>query len=225
MSLQAILEAIYAAGEEEARQIESEARAKSQELLAAAEGEAEALRLRACQAAERPAAQECARIRQQARLESWRIAGAAREALIARALEGLREELASLRSRRDYPAILGGLAREALAELAPCLSPEEAPRLEADARDAALLDPLLSALGRAVTLDPGRRCWGGVRATSADGRVAVDNTLESRLERAMPSLRLHLATVFDAPAETMEVGRPTLRLDASAWPTLAGAAR
>ena len=116
-------------------------------------------------------------------------------------------------------------AREALAELAPCLSPEEAPRLEADARDAALLDPLLSALGRAVTLDPGRRCWGGVRATSADGRVAVDNTLESRLERAMPSLRLHLATVFDAPAETMEVGRPTLRLDASAWPTLAGAAR
>jgi vacuolar-type H+-ATPase subunit E/Vma4 len=39
--------------------------------------------------------------------------------------------------------------------------------------------------------------WGGLIAASADGRVVVINTLEARLEQALPFLRRHLAAYFE----------------------------
>jgi vacuolar-type H+-ATPase subunit E/Vma4 len=40
-------------------------------------------------------------------------------------------------------------------------------------------------------------CWGGCIAQSEDGQVRVLNTLEDRLNRALPSLQIWLSIFFD----------------------------
>jgi vacuolar-type H+-ATPase subunit E/Vma4 len=52
-------------------------------------------------------------------------------------------------------------------------------------------------------------CIGGLIASSVDGEIVVINTLEARLDRAIPSLRRYLAAIFEeeqpAPAIREEI--------------------
>jgi len=222
MSLQAILDAITVACDAEVRQIQAEGQARAQELLAAADGEAEVRRAQAREAAARPAIQECARIQQRAQLEAWRIQGQARDDLIDEALEQVRDHLSALRTSPGYPSVVRHLLREALAELTACLGEGEGARVRADPRDARALAASTAPpeLNTPAVFD--LRTWGGVVATSADGRIAVDNTLEARFERSLPSLRRHLATAFDGLSGDLE-GQGQLVLDYRRDPALAGA--
>jgi vacuolar-type H+-ATPase subunit E/Vma4 len=45
--------------------------------------------------------------------------------------------------------------------------------------------------------------WGGVVVTSGDGRIVVNNTLESRLERATPFLRQDLMAFIEEGLKTV----------------------
>jgi vacuolar-type H+-ATPase subunit E/Vma4 len=55
----------------------------------------------------------------------------------------------------------------------------------------------LTDLGLTLPINYNLDCWGGLIAQSEDGRVVVINTLETRLERAIPYLRRYLAALYE----------------------------
>ena len=201
MSLEAILNQIYASGDAQIREIEKEAQARVGEVLAHARMEAQQIEEDASASASAPAARERARILHRARLEALRMEGSVREELVETALQQTREKLACLRNSEIYSQIFPALAREALTGLTGSKRDEKAV-LVADQRDQALLKKTLNDLGADVPVKNDLECWGGVIAQSNDGRVVVINTLEARLERAMPFLRGQLAAFFENELET-----------------------
>ncbi|MCC7448707.1 MAG: V-type ATP synthase subunit E [Anaerolineae bacterium] len=191
MSLQAVLDAIRESGEAQVRAIEADAQTQTHEILHAAQTEAIHLREDTRLSALAPAARDQFRVAQQAQHQALQIVVGAREALVDTAIQRTQERLATLRTDPAYPAILSHLVDEALTDLRQSLTDDSRICLEADPRDRALLEPLLreAHLEARYTLNT----WGGVIVGSDDGRITVFNTLESRLERAMPYLRRCLA--------------------------------
>lgn len=198
MSLEGILAAIRDAGRARAAQIQASSEAEAARILADAEAEAKAIYRRAHAAALQATAWERARTLHRARLEAMRIVYDGQEAVITGALDRLRERLARARSRGDYPALLAALVDEALAAVLPSLVEGEVPHLLADPRDRERLEAIRRERGAAWPVRYEIETWGGVTATSADGAIVADNTLESRLACAAPYLRQSMLARLEA---------------------------
>jgi vacuolar-type H+-ATPase subunit E/Vma4 len=196
MSLQAILERIRATGESQVQEIEREIQAQVGGILAHARMEADQIEEDARAVSSAPAARERARIIHHARLEALRLIGTVQEELVDSALAQTREQLATIRANPSYAAVLQQLTREALNELTAPDRGEKAV-LVADLRDQTILEDILADLGLDLRVNYDLTCWGGLTAKSEDGRVVAINTLEARLERAMPCLRGYLAALFE----------------------------
>jgi vacuolar-type H+-ATPase subunit E/Vma4 len=197
VSLEAILEAIETDGLARVREIERRAQEEVEEILAAAQADAERLRQEACAAEAAPAALECARIIQGARLEGLRVVGEEREALVETALQQARGRLSKVRGDRAYSRALRQLVEEALDGLGRSAGESRGASLEVDPRDREAVESILRALGAGVAVRYDLDCMGGVIARSEDGRVNVLNTLEARLTRAEPFLRRSLGALFE----------------------------
>jgi vacuolar-type H+-ATPase subunit E/Vma4 len=187
MALQHILEAIAAEAEAEATAILRRVEVEAAEQRAAAEQQAAARRQQLLAAAEAQAAQERSRLLHRAHLDTIRRLVEVQEQAFLAALAAAKTELARLRRQPEYAAVFAALLREALAVS------DELTVVRVDPRDAELAAALV---GATHTIEPTLTTWGGVIALSRDGRVMVENTLESRLERALPDLRALLAPLL-----------------------------
>jgi vacuolar-type H+-ATPase subunit E/Vma4 len=105
--------------------------------------------------------------------------------------------LADLRRDAQYPAVLRRLIEEAVHLLGENGSQTGRVVLASDARDEALVRTIARDLDLDVAIEPTLDGWGGIVLRSADGRIRVTNTLESRLEHAMPLLYRELGTFFE----------------------------
>ena len=195
MSLQSILARIRASGDVQVAEIERDARSRLGSIFAQAKMEARQIEEDASEVASIPAIAERARILHKARLESLRIVGDVREDLVDTAIARTGERLATIRTDTSYPGVFRMLLREALAELAS--GGTDKVQLMVDTRDRALLEKILAELELDLPVSYELNCWGGLVAKSADGRVVVINTFESRLERATAFLRHHLVAFFE----------------------------
>lgn len=195
MSLQSILARIRASGDVQVAEIERDARFRLGAIFAQAKMEARQIEEDASEVASIPAIAERARILHKARLESLRIVGDVREDLVDTAIARTGERLATIRTDTSYPGVFRMLLREALAELAS--GGTDKVQLMVDTRDRALLEKILAELELDLPVSYELNCWGGLVAKSADGRVVVINTFESRLERATAFLRHHLVAFFE----------------------------
>jgi len=206
MSLSAILESIHASGDAQVRAIEMQAYEQSRILLANARLEAQLIEDQARNLAIAPAFKERARILHRARLEALQIVGGAREALVDAALDQLRGRLVGLRSDASYPSVMRRITHEALAELEDSLQDLTHVQLMADPRDRSLVENILHEMGLEVPVSYELECIGGLIAGSADGDIVVINTMEARLERAVPSLRRYLAALFEEEQPVFAIG-------------------
>ena len=197
MSLSAILEAIHLAGETQVQEIEERAIEQANKLVADARLQAEQLEEDVTAQEIMPAYRERARIFHRARLESLRIIGDVREALVDEALDRARGHMAGIRSDPVYPMVLRRLIQETMAEIEGTLEDIQLSRLEADPRDRKLLEQILEDMGLDLSVEYELNCWGGLFAKSSDGRVVIINTLEARFNRAAPFLRRYLAALFE----------------------------
>jgi V/A-type H+-transporting ATPase subunit E len=197
MGLEAILQAISAAGDAEVRQIEARACTQEEEILADAWRESAQVKEKAFNAAVTPVARESSRIIHEAKLEMLYRMGNVRETLVDTALERGQARLAGIRAKAIYPRVLRQLVNEALVEIASSSGESGRVFLEIDPRDRVLIDQILSAMKLNLPILDNLNCWGGLIARSEDDRVVVINTLEARLERATPSLRRYLAGLFE----------------------------
>lgn len=195
MALQAILEKIRSWGEAQVQAIEMGVQYQANEILLQARAEAQQVEEEASSKSSAPAIRERARILQRAHLEALRIVGDVREDLVNTTITCMRERFASIRIEPAYPEVLRTLMEETLAGLNA--GGTEKIQLEADPRDREILENILKCLKLEVCVSYKLNSWGGLIAKSEDGRVVVLNTFESRLERATPFLRSHLAAVFE----------------------------
>jgi vacuolar-type H+-ATPase subunit E/Vma4 len=197
VSLQGILDAIHTSGEKQAREIDADAQAQAHQALVQAGAEAERLREKSRLAASAPASEERLRILHQAKLEALQIVNDACEELVDEVLRQTRARLAGIRSDLSYPALLRRLTEEAVTELTGSLEESAVIGLEADPRDRAFVESMLPELGVKSLISCGLDCWGGVVCKSEDGRVVVVNTLEGRLDCAIPYLHRQLGNLFE----------------------------
>jgi vacuolar-type H+-ATPase subunit E/Vma4 len=197
MSVEAILAAIEAGGEAEVAQLRSETEAQVRHVLAEAGRAASVRKQDAFREAMRPASGEKARRLHRAKLEALCAISEIRDRLVDEALAQTRDRLAVVRRAPEYPRILHRLTDEVIGALGDESAQDSRCQLEIDPRDEALLPHIVSKLrlevGIACTLD----CWGGLIARSGDGRIVAINTVEARLERALPLLRRELAAHFE----------------------------
>jgi V/A-type H+-transporting ATPase subunit E len=197
MSLLAILEAIRASGDAQVRQVEEHANHQIYALRKNALLEAEKVAEETFSASVAPAMRERSRIIHRARLEAMQITGNEREVLVDAALEQTRGHMEGLRNDVSYPAVLQRLTKEALHELEGSHENLERVQLNVDPRDHALIERILLDMDLNLEIVSNLKSWGGLIAQSQDNRVVVINTLEARLERAIPFLRQYLANLFE----------------------------
>lgn len=198
MSLEAILATIEGSGQEEADALVQKAQAEAAAIIEQAQRQAQRVQKDAREQAAMPAFRERARMLHRARLEALRTVGDARETAVDAVLVQARIILSQVRARPDYPGVMRRLTEESLAELQRSLEDIGAARLEVDARDEELMADIIKGFGLQIPISCSLACWGGLVASSEDERIVVINTLESRLERAMPFLRRDLATLFES---------------------------
>ena len=197
MSLLAILEAIRASGDAQVRQVEELANRQIHALKKNALVEAEKVAEQTFTVTVAPAMRERSRIIHRAHLEAIQITGNQREALVDAALEQTRGHLEGLRRDVSYPAVLRRLTKEALHELEGSHELLERAQINVDPRDQTLIKSILLDMGIDLEVISNLKSWGGVIVKSQDNRVVVVNTLEARLERAIPFLRQYLANLFE----------------------------
>ena len=198
MGLDAILEGIRAAGQAQIEIIQQKAEAEVQRILTEAKAEAEQTSGQT-ESEELPRARrEQARILQHARLEALHTTENASLEQVNAAIESARERLSETRSGPSYPVLLSRLIQESLNALEPSLQSGEAIHLLADPRDRDLIKAMGDSLPAHVEVFYNLDSWGGVNAASEDEKIYILNTLEVRLERALPELQRRITALFRA---------------------------
>jgi vacuolar-type H+-ATPase subunit E/Vma4 len=197
VSLQAILESIRASGASQVVEIDQNAYTQAHQILLNARLAAQQEREEACLSAVAPAYRERSRIIHRARLEALRVTGNVREDLVDTVLDQVRGRLQGIRRESTYPIVLRRLIQTALNELKGSLEESGKAQLSADPQDRALLTIILQDMRLDIPVSYDLRCWGGLVAKSEDSRVVVINTIEARLERAIPYLRRTLSAFFE----------------------------
>lgn len=176
------------------RALEAEASARFERIRQRAENEARAL-LKAAEDRRRPLEAEAmaktrlalvaerARRMTRARFAVHREVTLAKEALIDRVFQEVRQGLEQVRRLPAYPAAFRALAREALQGV------KGEVRVLVHDKDAELCREVLAELSVEAEIVPGLQTAGGLRIEVGDGRVVIDNTLEARLAKAEHCLR------------------------------------
>lgn len=199
MALEHLLAAIEQEAAQEIARIEAESRRTAEKILAQAEAQAQEIEATALAAAEAKLRSDAARLIVQARIAATRHVMHVREAIYQRAAQEAQAELAAVRSRPDYPAILAALLAEAIAALPAAHGSGGSLVIYCDPRDAGQVQAL--AASQAASVVPSLTTWGGVDVATADHRIVARNTLEARLARAEPHLRRMVAQLLFAVAE------------------------
>lgn len=197
MSLEKILARIRLAGEQQAAEIVRKAEEEASTLLEQARLNATEVYQNGFQEAQLPAESECFRIINEAHFKASCIVGQAREDFIDRVLASLRQRLSHVRESEGYARVMRRLLSEVLPEANGKAPLDELVQLEADPRDRELLKRLLEETGLDVEVACTLESLGGVNACSAGRRTHMKNTIDSRLEQALPYLRYELALRFE----------------------------
>lgn len=193
MGLQDILDAIEASGREQIEAIRKEASEKEAEILAAAQEEAKKIQDEECNKRLQTARRQRSKMLHEANLQKLKIEEDARERFIDDCLDATRQQLQDFRSDKNYPDFLSQMVEDALTALSASVDGKESMLLDSDPRDEEQIKKIFKNLSFDVKSTKGDKSWGGVTASSQDGRVKVINTLEERLERVTPYLRTSLA--------------------------------
>jgi V/A-type H+-transporting ATPase subunit E len=103
----------------------------------------------------------------------------------SKAFDGAEARLASIRDGEGYE----GFFRAAMIEAVDALGEKEY-ILHVDRRDLDLCRKVLGSQGNGLVVKADLTCAGGLSASTADGKVVVHNTVESRLRSARARLKL-----------------------------------
>ena len=197
MDIQAIINGIVTAGEQEIALIESKAEAQVRSIRSAAEAEADKQKDRILKDAHVRLNRTQAVISQRAAMQALQMHANARQKLILMVLEKARVDMDTIRTKAEYPSIMGVLIHDAIHAILPSLVREQKMILHVDKRDESALDSIEIPFKDRVLVQCDIHCSGGCEVESDDGMVRVLNTFESRFERALPQVQQDLSVYFE----------------------------
>lgn len=197
MGLEKILNRIHAEGEQQAAGLMHQAEENACALLDQARAEANGIYKAAYREALLPAEGACARLLNEARFEANCLRGDACEQFIEAVLAQLRMRIGRARESIHYPQVMRRLLREVLPATNGRMPLSERVIIEADPRDRILITRLAEEMNLNVEVHYVLECLGGLNACTIDRSMRVVNTLDSRMERALPHLRRVLASQFE----------------------------
>jgi vacuolar-type H+-ATPase subunit E/Vma4 len=192
MGLSEILQAMERKAEQQIAARESGADKESCSIIDAAEVEAMRIKETYRAKAKERLHREQARLFGVAQLDRQRHLAAAREHWLDQVLARARQQLTTLRVGASYARGYEQLAREAIGEFASTI------KVEIDPRDEPLMRQIVATLGVDGEILPTLETSGGLRVSSVDGCITVDNTVETRLENGWRDLRQRLAVLLTA---------------------------
>lgn len=192
-----MLHSIRNVGHGQARQIESEAQQRLNQINEKKQREADAQRQRILKDGEISLSRQQALIEQQALMRALQIHADARQSLVESALDEARAGFAQLRSRKDYKQIFTDLVQEALDAVQPSLMPGQRTILHIDPRDKRLAAEVCKKLKVTPEIVEDLECFGGCQAETEDQLVMVKNTIDSRFDHGLPLIRQEMAIFFE----------------------------
>jgi vacuolar-type H+-ATPase subunit E/Vma4 len=190
MGLSEILQAMERKAEQQIVARESATDKESRSIIDAAEVEAMRIKETYRAKAKERLHREQARLFSAAQLDRQRQLAAAREHWLGQVLARARQQLTTLRVGASYARGYEQLCREAIGEFAFTI------KVEIDPRDEPLMRQIMATLGVEGEILPTLETSGGLRVSSVDGCITVDNTVETRLENGWRDLRQRLAVLL-----------------------------
>ncbi len=125
-----------------------------------------------------------------ARLEVQKRLASAKEEAVGDVFDAARVKLATVRQSQDYPALFRSLLDEALAAL------DGVPVVLVDPADTSLAVQALAELKVEGEVRAEISTMGGVVVSYSDGRIMRRNTLEDRLDKAVPLVKADIAEIL-----------------------------
>lgn len=183
MALEEILEALDGEAEAERERVERRAQAQAARILEEAKAEAEELKAKEREKALLGLEAQKARILSAAKLEVKRAIAKAKEEIIAQVFEDVNAKLAGLGAQSDYRGVLEKLVQQAVA------AANGDSVVVARNEDEALVRELVANIGAGCSVEGGLKGLGGVMVRTAGDSVTIDNSIDSRLEKASRLLR------------------------------------
>jgi len=192
--IQLIISDIVAKAEEQIRKIEEDAKAEINKIIESEREEAEKEKKRVMERGKSLAELERQRILADGRIKAKKDQLATKETIIKDVFDRAIEKMKKITNSEDYKEVLFELIKSSVETVG-----EKEVKILVDEKDKKVLkeneDRLKKALGETkYDLDETIECIGGVIVKSKT--IAVDNTLEARLERSMSLLRADVAKIL-----------------------------
>ncbi len=188
MALDDMLRAIEEEGDARCKQILDNAEAEASEILKGTKEEAKRIREEYITRAEATMYGEKTRILSDAKLYVKKQVIQTKEKHIEDAFDSVAGEFEAMRTRPEYASyfrrLLDETAANAEGDLVICV----------DRRDEKVARDAIAAAGLNCELRTDISTLGGLKAITADGRIVLTNTIDSRLERAKQFLKPEVAT-------------------------------
>lgn len=197
MELDVILEGIHNKGHQEIRRIETEAENKISQINQIAIQEANIQKNRILSDGRIKLNRDKALIAQQAEMHALKIHADARQDLIEKVLNMVKDRFSGIRLRNDYPGILEKLINESIKTILPSLIQDGRIVLHIDAGDLETARRITEKFDESIDLVDNLKIDGGCIAESDDQMVTVKNTLESRFSHAEDQIRQDLSIFFE----------------------------
>jgi len=197
IEIQAIIEGIFEAGQQQVSEIEGAAEKKVDEIRSRAEAEANVLKKRILKDGQARLNRASALIGQQAVMQALQLHACVRQELIENVLEKVKEKMSTVRNDKRYKKILEMLAVDAVNATKPSLLDGQKVVLHFDEQDKAIAKGFVKELGEQVILKYDISCQGGCIAESEDEMVRTLNTFESRFQHSLPLIQQTLSIFFE----------------------------
>jgi len=197
IEIQAIIDGIFEAGQQQISEIEGAAEKKVDEIRSKAEAEANVLKKRILKDGQARLNRASALIEQQAVMQALQLHAGVRQGLIENVLEKVKEKMSTVRNDKRYKKILEMLAVDAANAIKPSLLDGQKVILHFNEQDKAIAKSFVKELGEQVIPKYDISCQGGCIAESEDGLVRTLNTFESRFQHSLPLIQQTLSIFFE----------------------------
>jgi vacuolar-type H+-ATPase subunit E/Vma4 len=197
MDLDAILDGIQKAGQQQITQIEQDAEKQASQILEKIQKDADSQKNRILADGRARLNREQAMIDQQAVIQALQIHADARHTLIESVLKKVTDRFANLREDKQYEKILTNLVDESMQSITPSLIHHQKVIMHFDPRDKEIANRILKKYDQSIEVTFDLDCFGGCTAETEDSMVFALNTIESRFEHASPYIKQNLSIFFE----------------------------
>ncbi|RLF58646.1 MAG: hypothetical protein DRN25_04975 [Thermoplasmata archaeon] len=186
-----ILEKIREDSEKEVERIIGEAKKKSEEIIKKSEKDGKKRYEELIIQGKKNAELEKQRIIANARLQAKKLILETKESIIEKTFSLAEKKLRDIVSSDEYESILRKLIEEAISSI-----PDKQLQILCDERDRELLRKIIKEFPGVELSEENISTIGGIIVKSKDGRIQVDNTFETRIERMRNDLRVKVARIL-----------------------------